>query len=71
MKNDNEKYSLIVEPFQVAHDYPKPTGYTSDIVWLSSPNKNSKMPWSNGDWKIYLFLKSERGVDNFEAYFEL
>ena len=69
-KNGN-KYHLQTEPFQIAHDHPKSTSFTADIVWLTSPENNDKMPWFNSVWSIHIVLRSERGIDIFKSKFDL
>ena len=68
---DGNKYFLHAEPFQIAHDHPKPTSFTSDIVWLASPESSDRMPWYNSVWSIKIVLKSGRGLDIFNSKFEL
>ncbi len=67
-----KKYNLATEPFQIAHNHPKPTTYTSDILWLTSPTKsNVKLAWYNNIWEIHVVLKSQNEVDTFEIKFEV
>ena len=71
MDKNGIKYQLSIKPFEVAHNHPKPTVFTSDFVWLVSPINRARLNWYNSVWSIHIVLKSERGTDIFESTFEL
>ncbi len=64
------RFSIITEPNEYARNYPEPSYFTSDYIWLKGKS-GEKVHWHDGTWKVVLILGLSGNTRVYNAEFTL